>query len=224
MLRKLIPLEGNLKKRKVAEVVDGLIMHFKNGTIDTTDTYIKRDLRRINELYKANKLPRNVMADLRKGGVPFETIFVEKVWLKRIKEVVDHFEHTGKLPKQKVSKDLYNLCLKEKKYLNQVHPFAAFIKNNKDAGRSYKKFRKVVGTLLLKDWDHRYLAVKKIAAKYGRVSLKNCDVNLIQWMQRQRILLQEKKLPKDKIKKLLTIKEINWDTRCPTRRPIRPPL
>jgi len=209
MLNKVTPLELNMRGR-VLDRVDTLISHFKNGTIDTADTKILRDLRRINFLYKANKLPEDYLVNLQKGGVPFETLVIEKEWLKRINELVDHYESHGEPPKQKGNSGLYQFCMREKKYINQVHPFATFIKNDKGVGRLHKKVQKIVSVMGAPDWDKRCSELKRIATKHGCISAKNCDFRLLQWMYKQRLRLQRNQLPLEKIKKLLTIKEVNW--------------
>jgi hypothetical protein len=209
-LKVLIPLGGHLRLMQVRDRVDRLIAHFKKGTMETANEDIKYDLHRICVLHKAKKLPGNALADLRKGGVPIETLLTEMTWLKKIKDLVDHYERKGELPKKDLDYNLYKLCLREKKYLNQAHPYAKFIRKDKDAGKLYQKVRKIAAMIGVSDWDDRYLAIKKVASKHGCLSIKNCDGNALQWMRRQRVLLRENKLPSGKAKKLLSIKEVDW--------------
>ena len=209
MLNNVTPLGRNMKG-KVLDRVDKLITHFKNGTIETADTKILRDLRRINFLYKAKKLPQDDLVKLRKGGVPFETSFNEKEWLNRINELVDYYESNGVPPKQKENSGLYQFCMKEKKYINQVHPFATFIENDKSVGRLHKKVQNIVSAMGALGWDERYSELKGIATRHGCISAENCDFRLLQWMCSQRRRLRRNQLAPEKIKKLLTIKEVDW--------------
>ena len=213
ILRKLVPLGDDVRSLKINARVNRLIAHFKKGNIDTADERIKHDLARIIALYKLKKLSKSTLTSLRKGRVAFETSFNERAWLERVKKLIEWFESNGTLPKRNENLVLYQFCIKERKYLKRGHPFSEFIQNDKDARKLYKKVKKLISMLGVKDWDERLSELKRVVAHYGFISKSNCEDKLLQWTWKQQRDLRDGKLSSDKIEKLLTIKEINWHGR-----------
>jgi hypothetical protein len=58
--------------------------------------------------------------------------------------------------------------------------------------------------------EKRVCIIHPIVKMYGRVSKRDCDYSIIQWMVKQRRYLRTGKLSKEQMEKLLAIKEVNW--------------
>jgi hypothetical protein len=205
ILQKLIRLEDSTW---LQDRVERLVKHFKNGNGAVTDETIKHDLLRIKELRRLKRLSKETLIELRNANVPIDGSVNHYLWFEKVKTVLTEYKKNGVPPKTKTS--LYHFCIKERRYLKERHPSAKFIECNKEAKLAYDSFKKIIVTMAKPAWDDQYAELKRIAKEFGSISSTHCEQNLQEWMWRQRRFIRDGKLPLEQIKKLLTIKEIDW--------------
>jgi hypothetical protein len=207
ILRKLIRLDDDawLKER-----VDMLVKHFKNGNGSPTDEAIRHDLHLIKIMFRKNTLSETILIQLRNANVPIEATINDYFWIKKVKEVLEYYNQNGAPPYWGPKSSLYNFCIKERRYLKERHPNAKFIESNSEARQVYNDFKKLIVKMAKPAWDDQYAELKRIAKEFGGLSSDFCEQNLLEWMWRQRRFIRDGKLPAEKVKKLLTIKEIDW--------------
>jgi hypothetical protein len=192
----------------IKDRIERLIDYFKNGNKSPADEVIKYDLTRIKEMHRLKTLPDSDLRLLREGNVPIDSTVNDYNWLQRIKELLIYYRDHRNPPKHHTP--LYLFCIKERRYLNQKHPNSEFIERNREAKELYDEVKAIITKMEKPEWDHMFERLRDIGAVHGRISYESCDENLLQWMWRQRRFIRDGKLPPEKIAKLLTIREVDW--------------
>jgi superfamily II DNA or RNA helicase len=207
MLQKLIRLEDDTRLK---DRIDRLIEYFKNGKVVLTDRAIQHDLSRVKVWNSEKKIPKAILTALRKANVPIDFNVNDYLWLEKAKKVLEYYKKNGAPPKADPKSPIYHFCVRERRYLKARHPSAKFIESDNEAKLVYDNFKKVISILGAADWDERYAELKKIAQAHGRISGKLCGEKLTNWISKQRKAIKDGRLPQEKVKKLFTIKEVDW--------------
>jgi hypothetical protein len=209
MLQKLVRLEDDTR---VKDRIDRLIEYFKNGKVAPTKA-IQYDIGRVKVWNAEKRLSEATLTALRKANVPIDFPVNDYLWLEKAKKVLEYYKENGAPPKADPKSPIYHFCVRERRYLKVRHPSAEFIESDKEAKMVYDNFQKIISTLGVADWYDRYAELKKIAQAHGRISGKLCGEKLDHWISVQRKAIRDGRLPPEKMNKLMTIKEVNWQGR-----------
>ncbi|MHA4810669.1 Helicase associated domain protein [Flavitalea flava] len=207
ILNTLISLEGD---KRVEIRIKKLINYFKGGNGSPTDQAIRPDIQLIKISYQKNSLSVAELRDLRNANVPIDGTLVDFLWLENVKKFLAFYKVKNRPPKKEEEPLLYAFCIRERSYLNQIHPHSKFIDISEDFRDIFDDFQKKLLSTVKPDWNERFSQLKREIELNGCVSENNCDKKLVDWVRRQRRFIRDGILSPEKVKKLLTIKEINW--------------
>ncbi|HEV9035396.1 MAG TPA: Helicase associated domain protein, partial [Puia sp.] len=160
ILQRFFPMEGDRTWLKIQACIDKVVAHFKQGNIDTADKRIRMDLLNLRNLYNCDRLPQSALTQLREARVPVEVTINDFIWFENVKKILAWYEQNERLPSREDCQPLHSFWMREKRYINNSHPYAKYLDFDREAGSWLQKLQTTISAEDPCVWNEQYLALR----------------------------------------------------------------